>query len=273
MAQTINNSASSVFNYNGGTSETATSNISSVNFQSSMGLEITKTANVETFSAGDIITYTIKITNNSGSYLNGVRIIDNLANGNLAYVLSSASLSTGSTTYPVNPVSTNPLTFTLQQLSSGSSMTLTYKSQVIFNLPQSIFALTNTVQGIGYTATGTISGFASSTIQKKTNFGFSLEKSSSVTDVMSNQPFNYYIKLLNNSNSIVNVSSITDNLPSIFNFMSASLKIGSSDIVYLYSNDYSIDQNNTMIVTSVADQPIVIPQNTTAILTITGYFD
>ena len=273
MAQTINNSASTVFNYNGGATETATSNVSSVNFQSSMGLEITKTASPDTFSAGDIITYTIIITNNSASYLNGVRIIDNLANGNLAYVLSSASLSAGTTTYPVNPVSTNPLTFTLQQLPTGASMTLTYKAQVIFNLPQNVLMLTNTVQGIGYTATGTISGFSSSTIQKKTETGFSLEKSSSVTDVMSNQPFNYYIRLSNNSNTSVNISSITDNLPSTFNFLSASLKIGLNDQVYLYSGDYSIDQNNSMNVTRIADQPIVIPQNTTAILTITGYFD
>ena len=62
MAQTINNSASTVFNYNGGATETATSNVSSVNFQSSMGLEITKTASPDTFSAGDIITYTIIIS-------------------------------------------------------------------------------------------------------------------------------------------------------------------------------------------------------------------
>lgn len=273
MAQTISNSASSVFNFNGGASETTTSNVSTINYQSSMGLTLTKTASSETFSAGDIITYTIKITNNSSSYLNGVRIIDNLGNGNLAYVLSSASLTAGSTTYPVNPVSTNPLTFTLQQLSVGASMTLTYKAQVIFNLPTSVSMITNTVQGIGYTATGTISGFANSTIQKKTESGFSLEKSSSVTDVMSNQTFNYYVRLSNNSSSTVNVSSITDNLPSNYNFMSTSLKIGSGDTIYLYSSDYSINENNTMNISRVAEQPIIIPANTTGILTITGYFD
>ena len=167
MTQTINNSASTVYNFNGGASEIATSNVLPINFQSSSGLTITKTATPTTFSAGDIITYTIKITNNSGSYLTGVRIIDNLGNGNLAYVLSSASLTAGSTTYPVNPVSTSPLTFTLQQLNVGATMTLTYKSQVIFNLPPTVSMITNTVQGIGYTSSGTITGFANTTIQKK----------------------------------------------------------------------------------------------------------
>jgi uncharacterized repeat protein (TIGR01451 family) len=144
---------------------------------------------------------------------------------------------------------------------------------VIFNLPSSVSTITNTIQGIGYTATGTITGYTSSNIQKKTEPGFLLEKTSSVTDVMSNQPFNYYIKLLNNSNETVNVSSITDNLPTNFVFMTASLKIGSDSAVYLYSSDYTLNQNNTMIVSSIENQPIVIPANSTGILTITGYFN
>ena len=167
MAQIINNSASTIYNINGGASETATSNVLPINFQDSTGLTLTKTASPETFSVGEIITYTIRITNNSSSFLNGVRIIDNLGGGNLAYVLSSASLNAGSTTYPVTPIATNPLTFTLQQLASGATMTLTYRAQVIFNLPTNISLITNTVQGIGYTASGTITGFANTSIQKK----------------------------------------------------------------------------------------------------------
>ena len=167
MAETINNSASTVYNINGGASESATSNVLPINLQSSTGLTITKTANPTTFLAGDIITYTVTITNNSASFLNGVRIIDNLGGGNLAYVLSSASLTAGSITYPVNPVATNPLTFTLQQLGVGATMTLTYRAQVIFNLPSTVSMITNTVQGIGYTASGTITGFANTPIEKK----------------------------------------------------------------------------------------------------------
>lgn len=273
MAQTINNSATTIYNINGGATETITSNVLPINFQTTTGLTLTKTANPTTFSAGDIITYTIKITNNSSSYLNGVRIIDNLGGGNLAYVLSSATLTSGSTSYPVNPIVTNPLTFTLQQLASGSTMTLTYKAQVIFNLPQSVSIITNNIQGIGYTASGTITGYANSTIQKKTELGFSLEKSSNLTDVMSNQPFNYYIKHTNNTNSNANVSSITDNLPDNYNLMSASLKVGSNNPIILLSSDYTIDQNNSLVVTSVAGQSIVVPANDIAVLTLNGYFD
>ena len=273
MTQTINNSASTVYNFNGGASENATSNVLPINFQSSTGLTITKTANPTTFLAGDIITYTVKITNSSSSFLNGVRIIDNLGGGNLAYVLSSASLSTSTTTYPVNPISTNPLTFTLQQLAVGATMTLTYKAQVIFNLPSTVSMITNTIQGIGYTASGTITGFANSTIEKKTESDFSIEKTSSVANVMSNQPFNYYIKLSNNTNLAVNVTSITDTLPAGYNLTIASLKVGTNSSVTLLSSDFSLSPSNVLNVTSVGGSPITVPANSTTVLTLTGYFD
>ena len=273
MSQTINNSASTIYNINGGASESATSNVLPINFQSSSGLTLTKTATPTTFSAGDIITYTIKITNNSGSYLTGVRIIDNLGNGNLAYVLSSASLTTGSTTYPVNPVSTSPLTFTLQQLNVGATMTLTYKAQVIFNLPSTVSMITNTVQGIGYTASGTISGYSNTSIEKKTQNDFSITKTSNVTDVMSGQPFNYYITLTNNNNFPVNVSSITDILPSGYNLSSASMKVASNPTIPLDSTDYSLSSSNVLNVTSVSGSNIIVPSNSKNILTLSGYFD
>lgn len=273
MAQTINNSASTIYSFDGGASESATSNVLPINLQSSNGLTITKSANPTSFLAGDIITYTVTITNSSPSFLNGVRIIDNLGGGNLAYVLSSASLSTSSTTYPVNPISTNPLTFTLQQLAVGSTMTLTYKSQVIFNLPSTVSMITNTIQGIGYTASGTITGFANTTIEKKTESDFSINKTASVTDVMSGQPFNYYISLANNTNSQVSVSSITDTLPANYNLSSASLKIGSNNAIPLVSTDYTLSASNVLNVTSVGGSPITVPANSTTVLTLSGYFN
>lgn len=273
MAETINNSASTVYNFNGGSSESATSNVLPINLQSSTGLTLTKTANPTTFLAGEIITYTITITNNSASFLNGVRIIDNLGGGNLAYVLSSASLSTGTTTYPVNPVATSPLTFTLQQLGVGARMTLTYKAQVIFNLPSTVSMITNTVQGIGYTASGTITGFANKTIEKKTESDFSITKTSSVIDVMSGQPFNYFITLSNNTNEPVNVSSITDTLPANYNLSSANLRIGSGSPVSLVATDYTLSSSNVLNVTSVTGSAITVPANSTTVLTLVGFFD
>lgn len=273
MAQTINNSASTVYNFNGGNLETATSNVLPINLQSSNGLVITKTANPSTFSVGDIITYTITITNSSNSYLNGVRVIDNLGNGYLAYVLSSGSLSIGTNTYPVNPISTNPLTFTLQQLSVGGTMTLTYKAQVIFNLPTTVSMITNTVQGIGYTASGTITGFANNTIEKKTANAFSITKTSNMTDVMTNQSFNYFVTLKNNTDSNVNISSITDDLPNNYVLTSASLKVGTNNPVTLFATDYTIDSSNILTVTRINGLEISVPANRTTILTLTGYFN
>lgn len=273
MAQTINNSASTIFIVNGGASESATSNVLPINLQSSSGLGLNKTASPTTFSAGDIITYTITITNSSPSYLNGVRIIDNLGGGNLAYVLSSATLTSGSTTYPVNPIATNPLTFTLQQLPVGASMTLKYKAQVIFNLPSTVSMITNTVQGIGYTASGTITGYANTSIEKKTVSDFSITKTSNVTDVMSGQPFNYYITLTNNQSTPVTVSSISDNLPSNFNLSSSSIKIGTDPTTTLSLSDYTLSPSNILNVTSVGGMQITVPANSSSVLTLSGYFD
>lgn len=271
MSQTINNSASAEYTLNGETN-TATSNVLPINLTSDGGLTLTKTSDKSTFSAGEIITYTITITNSSSSYLNGVRIIDNLGGNNLAYVLSSARLSIGSTSYAVTPIATNPLTFTLQQLASGATMTLTYKAQVIFNLPSTVSLITNTVQGIGYPYSGTITGYANNTIEKKTESSFSVTKSSSLTDVATNQSFNYYVTLTNNTSNAAKVSSITDQLPTNFVPASGTLKIGSASPVTLLSSDYTLSSGNVLTVTSLNGDTITVPANSSTILTITGSF-
>jgi len=268
----INNSASTNYSIGGGAVQSATSNTLPINFNNNVGLNITKSANVSTFSAGDIITYTVQITNISSHYLNGVRIIDNLGGGNLAYVLGSARLTVGSNTYPVNPIATNPLTFTLQQLAVGQTMTLVYRAQVIFNLPSSVSLITNNIEGIGYTATGTVTGFANSTIQKKTEVDFSITKSSNITDVAPNQNFNYYLTLTNNTSQTVAIDSITDNLPSNFNLVSVSLKIGSGSTFMLNATDYTLSGTNIFTLPSLSGPTITVPANSTTIVTLTGNF-
>lgn len=271
MAQTINNSASTTYSLDGSTTSVADSNVLPLNYETSQGLNLTKTASASTFSAGDIITYTITITNNSAYYLTGVRIIDNLGGGNLAYVLSSASLTASGQTYPVTPISTNPLTFTLQQLSVGATMTLTYRCQVIFNLPSTVSLITNSVQGIGYSSTGTITGFANTTIQKKNDVDFSLTKTSNVRDVRQNQTFNYYLTLTNNTSNTATVSAITDSLPTNFHLISVSLRIGSGTTTTLESSDYTLSSGNLLTVPSSTGPSITVPANSSTVLTINGY--
>jgi len=269
---TITNQATTSYQFaNSSEMLNASSNINEITLENSQGLNITKTSNLNSFSAGDIITYTVSITNNSNHYLTGVRIIDNLGGGNLAYVLGSAKLTVGTLTYQVNPVSTSPLTFTLQQLNVGASMTLTYNCQVIFNLPQSVQSITNTVQGIGYTSTGTITGFASNTIQKKSSGDFSITKTSSKTIVYPNEMFSYYITLTNNTTVNVVSSSTTDVLPSNFVVTSVYLKVGNSANVELTESDYSLT-GTTITIPSGSTFPVTVPANGTTVITINGYF-
>lgn len=270
----INNSASTNYIFEG-SSETlsATSNTLPINFVNVSGLTITKSANPTTFLAGDIITYTVTITNSSSSFLNGVRIIDNIGGGNLAYVLGSARLTVGTNTYPVNPVATNPLTFTLQQLGVGSTMTLVYRCQIIFNLPSTVTLITNNVEGIGYTTTGTVTGFANSTIEKKTESEFSITKSSNAINVLPNQNFNYYLTLTNNTSTPVTVLSVIDNLPSNFNLVSVSLKIGNGSNTTLNATDYTLSNENVFTLPSATGPSVTVPENSTTLITITGNFN
>lgn len=274
MSTTITNEATTVYQYVGSAStETVSSNTNSIVLEDASGLTITKSPSATNFAPGDIITYTVTITNNTGSYLTGVRIIDNLGAGNLAYVSGSATVSTLSTTYPVTPVSTSPLGFALQQLNVGQTMTLTYRAQVIFNLSSSVTLITNSIQGIGYTVDSTVSGYANSTISRVSGSNVTSRKTSSVSEVYPRQILSYYITLSNNnSQSVANVISIVDELPQNFVVTNLMVKVGSSNAVMLNSGDYSLI-SNVLTVTLVNGSVITIPAGETTVLTINGYFE
>ena len=161
-----NNATATYISNESGEPISLNSNTSTINLKQTENLVISKSASSSTFSNGSIITYTITITNTGPNYLNGIQVIDNLGEGNLAYVLGSANLSTETESYTVTPNSTNPLTFSLQQLNLGETITLNYQAQVIFNLPISVNKITNSVRAIGFTNTNSFTAFASSTISR-----------------------------------------------------------------------------------------------------------
>ena len=274
MATTINNDAETLYQFEGSSDVlSAVSNVNSIVLQDDSGLTLVKSGSPTEFVAGDIITYSITITNNSSSYLNGVRIIDNLGSNNLAYVVGSGRLSTSTQSYSVNPVSVNPLTFTLQQLGVGATMTLTYRAQVIFNLSSSVTSITNTVSGIGYTSTGTINGNTSFTIQKKNSVSISLIKSASAQNVSSNIPINYYLTYSNNNSVVANLNEITDQLPSNFVLTEVKYKIGNNSEVVLNATDYVLSTANLLTIPSSSGPAITVPANGITIVTLTGYFN
>lgn len=268
----VTNSAESTYTLSGSSdSNTVTSNELSIDFINSNGLNMTKTASPTTYVNGSIIDYTLTITNTSGQFLNGVRIIDNLGGGNLAYVLSSGSLTAGGVTYPVTPVATNPLTFTLQELNPGQSMTLRYKGQVIFNLPPNVMSITNSVQGIGYTATGTVNGSASRTIVKKNDTELEIVKTADQSSVSENEGFTYFITLTNPNSVVANVSNITDQLPTNFTLNTVKLKIGTDLERTLDISDYTLSGSNELIVPSSSGPTITVPANGQTVLSLTGF--
>ena len=273
MSTTISNKATTSYTDNDSSSEvTITSNTNNVVLQDSQGITLTKTTGSSTFEAGTIITYTIDITNSGSQYFTGVRIIDDLANGNLAYVVGSAKLTVGPLTYAVTPIATNPLTFTLQQLSTGSSMTLTYNCQVIFNLSSSVTSLTNSVQGIGYTSTGTATGYTSHTIDRSPSNSLTVTKSSTQSNVLPNQVFSYTLTYTNSTSSEITINSISDKLESNFVITGITLKIGSGTTTTLSSTDYTHYSSGLLEIPSSTGPTITVPANGTTVITITGYY-
>jgi len=245
MPTTVTNQTTTEYTIDGSPDVLVTvSNEHDVVLQDVQGITITKTSNTSTFNAGQIITYTVQITNNSTQFFNGVRIIDNLGGGNLAYVVGSATLTVGSLTYPVTPVATNPLTFTLQELNVGGTMTLRYNSQVIFNLPADVNNITNTVQGIGYTSTGTLTGFASNTISRTPSSDLTVTKGSSLSNVYPNQVFSYILTFTNSTSSTITLTSVTDQLPANFVVTNISYRIGNGATTNLLGTDYTLSGTN-----------------------------
>ena len=273
MPTTINNEATTSYQFVGSSNTgTVTSNNHSVVLLDNQGLNITKTATPTTFTPGEIITYTITITNSTGSYLSGVRVIDNLGMGRLAYVVGSGSV-TSTSTYAVSPVATSPLTFTLQQLNVGQSMTLTYRAQVIFNLPPTVSTITTTVRAIGYTSTGTVEGFSSSTIVRESLTTISSTKSSSDNEILPRQPFSYYIRLANGTDTNATATETIDNLPDNFVLTSVELKIGDGQTQTLNATDYEVLSGNVVTVPSLTGPIVTVPAGSVTVITINGYFE
>lgn len=273
MPTTINNEATTSYQFVGSSNTgSVTSNNHSVVLLDNQGLNITKTASPTTFTPGEIITYTISITNSTGSFLSGVRVIDDLGMGNLAYVVGSGSV-TSTTTYAVSPVATSPLTFTLQQLNVGQSMTLTYRAQVIFNLPASVSTITNTVRAIGYTSTGTVEGFASESISRENVATISISKSSSSAEVLPRQPFSYFIRLTNGTDTNATATETIDDLPDNFVLTSVELKIGSNPVQTLNATDYELSGDNVFTLPSLTGPIVTVPAGSVTVVTINGYFE
>ncbi len=272
MAEIINNSASTSYTYEGsGEVLNATSNNVPINFETTGGITIQKSVTPTTFTVGDILSYSITITNSGTNYLNGVRIIDDLGEGYLAYVLGTGSLTTSSQTYAVNPIATSPLTFTLQQLAVGETMTLNYRAQVVFNLPPNVTSITNTAKAIGYPYSGTVVDYSSATIQKKNSVSFSIVKSATETEVTPNQNFSYLITLNNGNTVQANVNNITDNLPDNFTLTEVRVQIGGASPIVLNSSDYTLSGGNLLIVPSATGPSITVPANGSTVLTLSGY--
>lgn len=124
-------------------------------------IAVTKTVDRSAASAGDALTYTVTVQNQTPNTLSALRVDDELP-PDLVYVRDSARLD-GTALEPT--ISGRALVWTIPQAASGQTYTITYAATILGSAPAGA-TLTNVVSatapsGIG----GTVSGGASASVQ------------------------------------------------------------------------------------------------------------
>lgn len=281
MATEVTNQATVNYTFSGsGETRSETSNIATISVMDESALSITKYTQDSTFTPGGTVTFHIDIENLGSQYFTGVRINDDLGGTPqyLSYVNGSATLYINDQILAAEVASTNPLVFTLSPLASGRKMILTFTCRVSSSIPSSVNSITNSAEGIGYTATGTATDYSSTEITRSAVAEVSITKSASASTVSFGEVFSYTLNLTNQGTTIADVSSITDNLPENFKIVSVQLKIGNGNTTTLATSDYTVGANNEFTVPSSTGPTITVPATTSSgvgrtVLTITGYFN
>jgi hypothetical protein len=118
-----------------------------------------------------------------------------------------------------------------------------------------------------------VEGFSSSTIVRESVSAISSTKSSSDTEILPRQPFSYYIRLANGTDTNATATETIDNLPDNFVLTSVELKIGSNPTQILNATDYEVSSGNVLTVPSLTGPIVTVPAGSVTIITINGYFE
>ena len=281
MATEVTNQATVNYTTTGSSEpQSETSNVSTITLLDESALSINKYTQQSSFTPGGTVTYHIDIENTGTQYFTGVRIIDDLGGTPqyLSYVNGSATLYYNNQVLQAEVESTNPLVFTLSPLASGNKMILTYTCRVSNSIPSTVNSITNSVEGIGYTASDKVTDYTSAVITRNTSANLDITKAASSSSVSQGQVFSYTITLTNQGTTTALVTNITDDLPQNFNIVSVQLKVGTANTTTLSSSDYTVSSNNEFTVPSSTGPTITVPPTSSSgsgktVLTITGYID
>lgn len=221
------NQATLTYNGNSVNSNTVTGNIVEI-------LSVSKTAVVDSYTAGDPVTYVISLTNSGTSPVTGVTVTDNLG----SYTFNELTLTPldyveNSVLYYQNGVlqasptvaATDPLTFTGITVPAGGNVMLIYEATTNDFAPlspQSTIVNEVTAAGTGITAPVT----ATETIAITDGALLSITKSLNPVNVTENSNLTYTFTIINSGNTPAEIADnvvITDTFNPILTDITVTL--------------------------------------------------
>ena len=167
-----------------------------------VNLTIIKTANITNATVGDIVNYTITITNHGPSNATNVEIRDVLDNG---LIFKDSNLTSTEPT-------TNTRVWVIGDLENGSSATIWFTAEIINNGTITNVALVNSTED----PTGNTSNETNITVTPKVNL--TVIKTTNVTNASVGDFVNYTITVINHGPSNATNVEITDTLDNAFQF-------------------------------------------------------
>jgi len=207
------------------------------------GLSVTKVATPTVATAGQQITYTVRITNTGPSTLNTVRLTDTLP--------VTVSAVTSSTTGGLACTGVGTITCTLTTLGSGSGVTLTITGTVSAGAVHGQ-AITNIVTATATEVAGMQTAQVSTTVQRSAVL--TVTKSVTPTTVIAGNLITYTVRITNTGPSVASGLRLTDTLPITVSGVTSStfggLSCGGSSIITCtLSSDLGVNDSVVLTVT------------------------
>lgn len=269
---TITNQATIQYNTTGSSTVlNAVSNITSTEVITTLALS--KTPLSTAYTPGDTVSYSVYLTNNSGSELSNLTFSDDMGGSltPLSYVDNSALAYVNGVLADVS-VSANTVFSITDTVAAGATVILVYSARTSQTESQTI---TNTVTATAQNAAATLTESATSTITQSPFSYVNVYKQASQASVTQGSLLTYTLTLQNTGTAAAQNVVITDKLPDNFTVTAVAVTQGGTTVNYTAS-DYTIDTStNTITLPTGSTKTISVPAATTSgpgisTVTITG---
>ncbi len=300
MSRTFTNQSTVSYDYEGATStKTNTSNIVTSTMNDRVSFSVEKTSLATDFSAGDVLTYLIHVTNTGSDTLNHFTVSDNLGGSDLlSYVDGTARLFIDGTLKDITPTSTDPLEFVISEtVVRDQEFILMFNAMVESDVDEDVTEIENsvTVRGCSTCGCGCDNDNDSSTsdsesdenrrchtetatltIPRRNSAELLITKSASRDNFSCGDEFDYFITLTNNGNLDASNVVVKDKMPDEFTLTEVHMENGGNHYMF-NSSEYDVDDENNLTVPNATGTAILVPtsslgRDNSTVIRIHGHF-